>query len=286
MQDYIPIKRETLLRFANEARRLGGTENDLSTEQMIEIFSAEGGETVGVPIIDLYSLGFTAQEIDVPMQYKVINEETYRSIFDAMSTGFVALVGSVLTENTEIRFVVGLICSGAKYPNDQEPYFFRGTYSDGDVVHTLSLETNNPADPTEYAVGFSVCTLEQVSVDLTGYATERWVQEGYQPKGEYLTAVPDGYAKTTDIPTKPEDIGAQPAGNYLTEVPSGYAKKSEIPTKVSQLQNDSGYLTKHQDISGKLDASALPTAINTTSGFCSAIATRSRYAIPAIRSFS
>jgi lysophospholipase L1-like esterase len=36
-----------------------------------------------------------------------------------------------------------------------------------------------------------------------------------------------------------------------------------IPTKVSQLTNDKGYLTQHQDISGKLDASALPTAINT-----------------------
>ena len=36
-----------------------------------------------------------------------------------------------------------------------------------------------------------------------------------------------------------------------------------IPTKVSQLTNDAGYLTQHQDISGKLDASALPTAINT-----------------------
>ena len=34
---------------------------------------------------------------------------------------------------------------------------------------------------------------------------------------------------------------------------SAYALKSEIPTKVSQLQNDSGYLTEHQDISGKAD---------------------------------
>lgn len=105
------------------------------------------------------------------------------------------------------------------------------------------------------------------NVDLTGYATEQWVQEGYQPKGNYLTEVPAGYAKTEDIPTKPEDIGAQPAGSYLTEVPSGYAteeyvrnkiaeaelggeevdlsgyaQKSELPTKVSQLQNDAGYL--------------------------------------------
>lgn len=43
------------------------------------------------------------------------------------------------------------------------------------------------------------------NVDLTGYATEQWVQNQ-----KYLTEVPEGYAKTTDIPTKPEDIGALP----------------------------------------------------------------------------
>ena len=60
------------------------------------------------------------------------------------------------------------------------------------------------------------------NVDLTGYATEQFVRNGYQPKGDYLTEVPDGYAKTSEIPKKPEDIGAQPAGNYAlkTEIPS------------------------------------------------------------------
>lgn len=36
-----------------------------------------------------------------------------------------------------------------------------------------------------------------------------------------------------------------------------------VPTKVSQLTNDAGYLTQHQDISGKLDADKLPEAVNT-----------------------
>lgn len=267
---------------------------------------------------------------------------------------------------------------------------------------------------------------EEVAITVTGnifeiiytkLATEQFVSDGYQPKGEYLTAVPDGYAKTSDIPTKPEDIGAQPAGNYAlkTEIPNvpvqsvngktgavqlsasdvgalpntytppnqtaeqvgadpkgaaasavsqhnaaedshndirlelkainerltaffdsddktldelseivayitsnktlidsittskvnvtdiindlvtnvankplsaaqgvvlkglidtlsnslsnyqpkgDYALKSELPTKVSQLQNDKGYLTEHQDISGKLDANKLPEAVN------------------------
>lgn len=39
------------------------------------------------------------------------------------------------------------------------------------------------------------------NVDLTGYAKEQWVQQNYQPKGNYLTEVPEGYAKTADIPT-------------------------------------------------------------------------------------
>jgi hypothetical protein len=244
------------------------------------------------------------------------------------------------------------------------------------------LTPADKAEIAEMAAGMVEVPDSGGNVDLTGYATEEWVQEGYQPKGDYLTEVPEGYAKTEDIPTKPEDIGAQPAGNYAlkTEIPSvpvqsvngktgsvsltatdvkarpdtwmpsasdvgalpsttviptvptklsaftndsgfitGYTEtdptvpawakaankpsysKSEVglgnvdnvkqysasnpppypvtsvngktgavtltiptvPTKVSAFTNDAGYLTEHQDISGKLDASELPTAINT-----------------------
>ena len=54
-------------------------------------------------------------------------------------------------------------------------------------------------------------------VDLTGYATEEWVENK----------------------------------NYLTEHQdiSHLANKDEIPTKVSDLENDNGYLTEHQDVS-------------------------------------
>lgn len=97
------------------------------------------------------------------------------------------------------------------------------------------------------------------NVDLTGYAKEQWVQDNYQPKGNYLTEVPSGYATEEFVKNK---IAEAELGGEEVDL-SGYAQKSELPTKVSQLQNDSGYLTEHQDISGKLDASALPTAINT-----------------------
>lgn len=39
----------------------------------------------------------------------------------------------------------------------------------------------------------------------------------------------------------------QPKGNYLTEVPAEYAQKSELPTKTSDLQNDSGFISKIPD---------------------------------------
>lgn len=38
---------------------------------------------------------------------------------------------------------------------------------------------------------------------------------------------------------------------------TSYAKKNEVPTKTSQLTNDSGFLTSHQDISGKQDKATL-----------------------------
>lgn len=76
---------------------------------------------------------------------------------------------------------------------------------------------------------------ENIGVDLTGYATEEFVTN--------KIAEAELGGKEVDL--------------------SGYAQKSELPTKVSQLENDKGYLTEHQDISGKLDASKLPEAVNT-----------------------
>ena len=39
----------------------------------------------------------------------------------------------------------------------------------------------------------------------------------------------------------------QPLGDYLTEVPDGYAKSEDIPTKTSELTNDSGFMTSYTE---------------------------------------
>lgn len=53
-----------------------------------------------------------------------------------------------------------------------------------------------------------------------------------------LPFVTKDYAKISDIPTKPEDIGALPDS---TVIPT-------VPTKISAFENDKGYLTQHQSL--------------------------------------
>ena len=78
---------------------------------------------------------------------------------------------------------------------------------------------------------------------LNGYATETYVQnkiaEASLSGGEVDLS---GYATKDDLNTK--------------------ADKSTIPTKVSQLTNDKGYLTSHQDISGKADKVYVDTELS------------------------
>lgn len=84
----------------------------------------------------------------------------------------------------------------------------------------------------------------------------------YQTKGSYLTSHQDlsDYAKKSDIPdtsgfaTK-EELNLASGGSSVDL--SGYAKTSDMPTKISDLVNDSDFLTQHQDISGKADKTEL-----------------------------
>ena len=53
----------------------------------------------------------------------------------------------------------------------------------------------------------------------------------------------DGYAKTTEIPSKVSEL--ENDSNYLSSIPEEYVTETELSAK--------GYLTEHQDISGKVD---------------------------------
>ena len=70
---------------------------------------------------------------------------------------------------------------------------------------------------------------------------------------------PNGESSSIDVPIEKIKVNGelQTPINKVVDitVPSieGLAKTEDIPTNISELTNDSGYLTEHQDISGKVD---------------------------------
>ena len=95
--------------------------------------------------------------------------------------------------------------------------------------------------------------LKNVSVDLTGYATEIYVDEKIASVD--VSKQLEDYAKKEYVDEK---VASVDVSDQLTE----YAKKDElfskdyndlinkpiIPTKVSEFENDAGYLTEHQNL--------------------------------------
>lgn len=97
-----------------------------------------------------------------------------------------------------------------------------------------------------------------------------------QGAGDMLASVYDPQGKRTDVykyvddeiakvPTP--DVSAQIKAHNESETAHPYIL-GLIPTKTSQLDNDSGYLTQHQDISGKLDKTG--DGSNVTAAFTAA----------------
>lgn len=84
-------------------------------------------------------------------------------------------------------------------------------------------------------------------------ATKQYVEDALQP-----------YAKEQDIPTKVSQLENDSGFLSAHQSLSAYANKSEIPTKVSQLANDAGYLSAHQSLSAYAKKEEIPTVNDAT----------------------
>ena len=95
----------------------------------------------------------------------------------------------------------------------------------GDYVTETELNSKNYATKSEIP---TIPTNVSAFTNDVGYATETYVSNNYQPKGDYLTSVPSEYITETELDNK----------NYATksEIPT-------IPTNVSSFNNDVGYIT-------------------------------------------
>lgn len=122
--------------------------------------------------------------------------------------------------------------------------------SDYHLIVTLS-------DGTSYDAGY--CRGQ------AGAGTGDMLASVYDPQGKHTDIfqyIADEIAK---IPTP--DVSAQIKAHNESEAAHPYIR-GLIPTKTSQLDNDSGYLTQHQDISGKLDKTG--DGSNVTAAFTAA----------------
>ncbi len=96
---------------------------------------------------------------------------------------------------------------------------------------------------------------------IDGLATKKELTDGLATKSDtththdqYLTEHQDlsNYALKTELPTVPTKVSQlQNDKGYITEIPSEYITETELSAK--------GYLTEHQDISGKANISDLST---------------------------
>lgn len=128
---------------------------------------------------------------------------------------------------------------------------FYGAHGDEPVA------LNNVADATDDRSAPNLGQVKQLveqhsgqSADLSGYAKKQWVQEGFQPKGNYLTSAPVTAVngRTGAVNLSASDVGARPdtwvpTAQEVGALPAG----TKIPAKLSDLENDKGYITGYTE---------------------------------------
>lgn len=147
-----------------------------------------------------------------------------------------------------------------------------------DEFGKLAARVSDVEETLETRIGPAITQLEKTAATLAetkanvddipsleGYATEEFVATAIA-----AIEIPDNvdlssYAKTADVDAKIDAVNKDIAVKADKSELEGLASESyvdekvasvehpDIPTKVSELENDAGYITEHQDISGKAD---------------------------------
>lgn len=124
----------------------------------------------------------------------------------------------------------------------------------GNGISGIALKSGNHAPGTSDVYTITL-------TDGTTFDFEVYNGANGQGTGDMLASVYDPRGKRTDVYKYVDDaIGKIPTPDVSVQIKAHNEDKTahpdiraKIPTKTSQLTNDSGYLTQHQDISGKLD---------------------------------
>lgn len=129
---------------------------------------------------------------------------------------------------------------------------------DQELFREAIAAVNEAAERAENAVNnLNADVSEKVTRPDTAEVGQALVVKEIDETGKPTTFEAQDMVEVPEWAQKPEKP------TYTAKEVGALPDDTKIPTKVSELENDSGYLTEHQDISGKLDAVKLPEAIDT-----------------------
>ena len=162
-----------------------------------------------------------------------------------LETGKPATVSKSLVDNV-YKLVFGLPRGGTGATGPQ------GATGNGISGIALKSGTHAPGTSDVYTITLT---------DGTTFDFEVYNGANGQGSGDMLASVYDPQGKHQDVFKYVDDaIGAIPTPDVSAQIKAHNESatahpdiRNKIPTKTSQLDNDSGFLTQHQDISNKLD---------------------------------
>ena len=139
----------------------------------------------------------------------------------------------------------------------------------GNGISGIALKSGNHAPGTSDV--YTITLTDGTTFDFSVYNGSNG-----QGSGDMLASVYDPRGKRTDVYKYVDDaIGKIPTPDVSAQIKAHNESttahpdiRAKIPTKTSQLTNDSGFLTQHQDISGKLDKTG--DGSNVTAAFTAA----------------
>ena len=169
-------------------------------------------ETSGFSLQYHTEVGLTHKDIVINGSYDTITEEYSLTTFGQNLHSYVTTTElnskqDTLVSGTNIKTINGesILGSGDLTIESGGTTDLSNYYTKGEVNEQINDISTNLAD--NYYTILEVDELvESAEPDLTGYATETWVGNHYQPKGNYLTSIPSEYATKTYVDTQIGDI--------------------------------------------------------------------------------
>lgn len=177
-----------------------------------------------------------------------------------LETGKPATVSKSLVDNV-YKLVFGLPRGGTGAQGPQG--------ATGNGISGIALKSGTHAPGTSDV--YTITLTDGATFDFAVYNGANGTGAGdmlasiYDPQGKHQDVFKYVDDAIGAIPTP--DVSAQIKAHNESETAHPYIR-GLIPTKTSQLDNDSGYLTQHQDISGKLDKTG--DGSNVTAAFTTA----------------